>query len=173
MFSVFPLSRAFVGLVAYKTAGSPGMGCLWSENRPSDLDEIVARMSKRSKRRTRRKKSERVCLPTGGCVQLGTRFVYRPSQIAGQSVGAVKAGPVQKPKRRGECLLGPDPECRTRGRIWRHSLIGAQYFCGFRRADVCPIPPEHSRRLRSTLGRIRYPVQGRFHQRIYRVEFAG
>jgi hypothetical protein len=56
---------------------------------------------------------------------------------------------------RGVLVGGPDPECRNRGRIWRHSLIGAQYCCGFRRADVCPIPPEHSRRLRSTLGRIR------------------
>ena len=44
------------------------------------------------------------------------------------------------------------PSCRNRGRIWGHSLIGAQYCCGFRRPDVCPIPPAHPRCLRFAPG---------------------
>lgn len=142
MFSEFPLSQSFIGLVAYKTLGSPGMGRLWSEkNRPPDLDQVVARRRKRFKGRTRgnnpREFTSRQVVASN---QASASFVGG-ARSRGRSNGAVKTrSSAETQTLWGVLVRGLIPSCRNRGRIWGHSLIGAQYCYGFRWPDVYLIP---------------------------------
>ncbi len=150
---------------------------------PSDLGEIVGRMRKALQEAASRKKSERLSLPTGRCVRAvpPPLFVWREPDnrlIGGRRKGSSSAE-TQTPRGMSRADPGQAAVFRliasvvTLGRIWGHSVIGAQYCRAFKQPDVCPISPEHPRRLGYVPGRIRYPVQGRFHRRIYRSEFSG
>jgi hypothetical protein len=88
-----------------------------------------------------------------------TCSVYRRSQTTGRSIEP-QGQDLGRNANAAGVLVGPDPSVGTGGRIWGHSLIGAQYCCGFRRPDVCPIPTLRSRSLRFAPGRIQHPVQG-------------
>ena len=101
-----------IGLVVYKTLGSPGIGRLWSEkHRPPDLDQVVARKRKRFKRTDTRKIIRESLPPDACCVQPGIGFIRRRSQITGRSIGDVKtrsSAETQTLWGVPECSKGPD-----------------------------------------------------------------
>jgi hypothetical protein len=161
MFSEFPLSQAFVGVVAYKTLGSPGMGYVIGEESAFPRSGRNRRPNAQALQRlTRRKKSEKVRLPTSGCLQPGTRFCLSAepdNRAIDRSRKGRSSSETQTPR---EVLVGPGPECRNPGANLGTYPDRCTILLWLQTLDVCPIVPEQPRRLRSAPGRIRYPVQG-------------